>query len=610
MSLPLAQLSCQQCQRRKTKCSKSIPCSACMKAGIDCTAVQRHRLPRGKSGNKRSDVSTLKDRVGNLEAIIARMQSDKQIISVPETTRQKLDSKIQPLDTFVAPAFWSELANAVTDLKEVLESPESTIHTNGDSISEVSHEAALSGELPGSAMGSYRLLFPSQTKHTHESAEIEPESWLIDTYRERVDPIFKVLHWPTAFHAISPTNKSLDPTIKALRLAMCFVATCSILNYEMPNKQLLTERYRHYTEAALASAELLTTNRLETLQAFVIYLAGLRANRANATSWTLLPLAIRIAHAQGIPARIASPADNLLKTETYRRLWSCIRKFDLQCAFDRGTQPLLTSHDLQCIPANLNDEDLSPGLAPVDLGHERRFTEMTFSRVAHVAGVCQRKLTEIGSSGTITSKGWQSQVTVLAEYESYVKQLEKSCAASSPIEKFTIHVAHESLVAMRLLLHRPLHKRGSGYRPPEDSFNVLATATEVLERSQTKRSFADFAKWTWFAWVKWYALAVVLAELCTARGSKADHAWAVAQRSYDDYARIVADSETGLLWKPIAKLMQKVTEARSYMRTTGMKSESDPVQLQQELYQNDAEAMSWLNWDLLTEDIMNTDYDE
>lgn len=79
MSVPAAQLSCEQCSRRKTKCSKTWPCEACAKAGITCTAVQRHRLPRGKSGSKLKGHSAseqaLRERIGRLESVVVHLQS-------------------------------------------------------------------------------------------------------------------------------------------------------------------------------------------------------------------------------------------------------------------------------------------------------------------------------------------------------------------------------------------------------------------------------------------------------------------------------------------------------------------------------------------------------
>lgn len=233
--------------------------------------------------------------------------------------------------------------------------------------------------------------------------------------------------------------------------------------------------------------------------------------------------------------------------------------------------------------------------------------------------------------------------------KAYVVQLQGQCGTTpTSIQAFTMTVAQESLVAMRLLFHRPLHKRGKGQEAFDlgqiNNDELLTMATEVLERSQSKRSWAQFAQWAWFKWVKWFALAVVLAELCTARGPSADHAWTVAQRSYDDYANIVADTNSGLLWKPIARLMQRarslraaraaiprdftpavdaeLVDSRWHKNTLGSfdhtdsfdsgpptlgstpSMTSDATMSGASPVENDAnDGMSWLYWDLLIDDI-------
>lgn len=76
LPMPVTILSCKQCQQRKRKCDKGAPCDACTKAGIQCTAVERNRLPRGRSGNvgvnKRN--TGLKERVLRLESIVSHLQ--------------------------------------------------------------------------------------------------------------------------------------------------------------------------------------------------------------------------------------------------------------------------------------------------------------------------------------------------------------------------------------------------------------------------------------------------------------------------------------------------------------------------------------------------------
>lgn len=64
-SAPVARLSCEQCQRRKVKCDKLSPCTACRSTGVACNTVQRARRPRGKSA---------KPKEGEIDARVARLE--------------------------------------------------------------------------------------------------------------------------------------------------------------------------------------------------------------------------------------------------------------------------------------------------------------------------------------------------------------------------------------------------------------------------------------------------------------------------------------------------------------------------------------------------------
>lgn len=65
-------LSCERCQQRKVKCDKDSPCGACRRAGLDCTAVHRQRLPRGRNVKRTGKETDLKDRVARLEKLLRR----------------------------------------------------------------------------------------------------------------------------------------------------------------------------------------------------------------------------------------------------------------------------------------------------------------------------------------------------------------------------------------------------------------------------------------------------------------------------------------------------------------------------------------------------------
>ena len=112
----------------------------------------------------------------------------------------------------------------------------------------------------------------------------EKRNVLLYLYRQRVDCLYKILHWPTALADIarlqSEAQDRYKPTpIGALELSIYFTSLCSITNDEARNLGLgdragLIEQYRDATEKALSEAGLLQQPNVTVLQAFVIYLVG------------------------------------------------------------------------------------------------------------------------------------------------------------------------------------------------------------------------------------------------------------------------------------------------------------------------------------------------
>lgn len=69
--------------------------------------MQRHRLPRGRSGNARSRTNVnaaLRDRVARLEAAVLHLQHDDSAVTPPQEEGSA---------DFIASGFWDELMDAV-----------------------------------------------------------------------------------------------------------------------------------------------------------------------------------------------------------------------------------------------------------------------------------------------------------------------------------------------------------------------------------------------------------------------------------------------------------------------------------------------------------------
>ncbi|KAG8530256.1 uncharacterized protein KY384_004757 [Bacidia gigantensis] len=516
----------------------------------------------------------------------------------------------------IAPDFWTELLDTVSGLRDVLE-------TNNEDDT-----GSMTSTCSEAAYNQNALLFGSAVRSNDATALKRPpksnREALYGIYQTRVDAILKILHWPTALKSFSiPTTSTdgsptLSPADQSLEFAVLFAAMCSLRDDEIKDRRSLLVRYRQATELSLSQAGLMSSLNIVVLQAFVLYLVSdttlhhihhsmrpaasdtacingtnlsvqflvmlttivqvaLRSCQSTAETWTLIATAVRIANAQGLNAE-PKASDTVLDIELRRRLLWCIAIIDLQTSFDRGTKPLLSADELSSMPLNIDDIDLSantPFTSNIDPANTR-FTDMTFSLMTYHAMTCQLKLTEVDSSltkGKDLAQGrsaWAKKIYILTEFEDYMARLSQSCTdPPSLLKEFTVLCAQGISLSMQLLLRRPLQGKSQTRPPPEDRFDVMTGATEVLERSLFKQIGGRFSPWSWNQWTKWYALAVLLAELChQPQGSKADRAWPITQEAFDVYSQQVADGATGLLWKPIEKLMRKAKAARESSMVT------------------------------------------
>ena len=121
----------------------------------------------------------------------------------------------------------------------------------------------------------------------------------------------------------------------------------------------------------------------------------------------------------------------------------------------------------------------------------------------------------------------------------------------------------------------------------------MSGALKLLQQAVGRRGGTDSDQWRWYDWVPWYALAIVLAELCSGpHGASTEHAWMVAESSYLYYEKNVADGDEGLLWKPITRLLRKVKALRAsstpdFIGGTNTSVTAPEAYLDQPFYDND-----------------------
>lgn len=182
------------------------------------------------------------------------------------------------------------------------------------------------------------------------------------------------------------------------------------------------------------------------------------------------------------------------------------------------------------------------------------------------AMICQRRLCELSQKPEEGWGRWPEKLEAVAVFEEAIQN--KHCRIDDfveplqPLQRLQLISAKKITVSMHLLLRRPPYRQPYNSVPPWDEYDVLDAATEVLEQ-HLQANPQELEPWVWKNWVQWHALAVLLAELTVRpRGQSWDRSYTVACQSFSYYARLVADSESGLLWKPIARLMHRVQRLR------------------------------------------------
>ncbi|KAK5688704.1 hypothetical protein LTS10_000682 [Elasticomyces elasticus] len=393
---------------------------------------------------------------------------------------------------------------------------------------------------------------------------------LLDTYKARIDTVFKPLHWPSTRALVEKRYAgdhvyAAPASAQALESAIYFTAACSLSDNECEQlfgrfKTDVVDQYCSATERHLTAADTMQAPDVTKLQAFVLYLQGLRMHKGHALSWTFVAVAVRLASALGLGTEMHTSA---FQVEIRRRLWYCICLMDTQATLDRGSVPLVPAKALGIPPLIINDTDLSPSgvnLQPM----QRPALDMLFSSMVFDAMCCHKTLCAIESphDGWRT---WRQKVELVAAFEQSTR--EKYCmvddASASPIEIFTKYGAQSICVNMQLLLRRPPYRQEHNAVPPWDDFDCMHVATEVLERDL--RACGDpTSPWAWKEWTPWYCLAIVLAELLrTPAGPMADRSYTAACATFRRYAPTTRQADTRTVWKPIAKLLHRVNQMRS-----------------------------------------------
>ncbi|KAL1986541.1 hypothetical protein VTN96DRAFT_6119 [Rasamsonia emersonii] len=546
--------SCLECRRRKLKCDRTHPCSNCSKATRDCVF-----LAPSLDSAARLKLTELKERMGSLERSleeeVAGRRSQKASGAKEEPSSDASFATAEPLSSQSIPddeknleptlmatqdaVYEDEADDDVVDLGFQLGKMRLTDRLGGFFRPRLADELATSldgdnadknpSNAPDSSSGtSASFLNPGPTfiaprsdmlfglsNHDHALLDFLPTKAAADKlmqhYWEAVHPVARIVHrpsfekryeqfWEDVTHGIEP-----KPSIQAVVFAALFTAVVSmpqqtVLDDFGVSQQELVENFRLGTETALGKAHILRTTKIETLQAFVMYLEIPMCRDAISRAHSaMVGAAIRLAECMGLhrdPTEYNHPP---VETHVRRLIWYQLCFLDIRTAEVQGPRPFIRREDYTTqFPLNLDDAALATGKSD----DAQEWTDMTFARIRFE---CQEMIRAVYIDQIRLEKKTISVTQALGKIESFRKSMDAKYGPllngpqQTPIQRAAAVMM--SLIINRLyilLLHR-YHTNVMVKIPDRLRQVILSTGTQHLEDAIELETSPDLQRWNWYS---------------------------------------------------------------------------------------------------------------
>ena len=285
-------------------------------------------------------------------------------------------------------------------------------------------------------------------------------------YWYSVHPITRVVHRPSFERRYAlfwnEISAGMEPvgSLQAIIFAMMFSGIVSmseeaVMRYFGVTKRAMEENFLAGTEIALTRANLMRTTKVETLQAFVMYMIPLSRDYVSRAQSAICGLAIRLAECMGLHRDGTIYGLSPIETHVRRLVWYQLCFLDIRTSEVQGPRPGIRKEDFDTkLPLNVNDIELESSDRPPESA--RRWTEMTFSLMRME---CTEMYRLIWIERARLEKKQTSLTAVLGKVEAFRKALENKYFSvidnSVPLQEYARQVMFILTNRMHIMiLHR------------------------------------------------------------------------------------------------------------------------------------------------------------
>ncbi|KAH7035707.1 fungal-specific transcription factor domain-containing protein [Microdochium trichocladiopsis] len=474
--------SCLLCQQRKVRCDQAKPCSNCVKAGVECRVIPPQPPRRRK---KRVPERDLVERLRRYEALLTQagvefdgLGPDVKIVD-PGTVEDgdELDAdfiRVRARDSPAGPE--SEVISSPGETPHIPKTfkwfpfqKEYRTHTDsressdeddgGSSINNAyDHMFQQRDDFPF-AIGAAHVNLTDQ----HPSAIQIFQLWQV--YLNNVNPLLKLTHTPTLQVRIIEAGANLNKvsqSLEALMFSIYLMAISTMQDDEVyatfnEPKRALLGKYCRATQQALLNAEFMRQPDLTILQAFLLYLYGVRPLTDPRQIFCLSGIAVRLGHRLGLHRDGAAFNLSPFEVEERRRLWWNLAGFDRRIGEMTGSTITAISSGGDCkLPLNINDADLHLYARDSPTPHTAA-TEMIFSlsrlEFHKAPGNDKMKATlSEANPQAVTNLADHRLSTYLERFSSHMEDTYlKMCDPKIPLHYMTILMTRQHICKLKIM---------------------------------------------------------------------------------------------------------------------------------------------------------------
>jgi hypothetical protein len=402
----------------------------------------------------------------------------------------------------------------------------------------------------------------STTRPRHPPPECIHQLWQV--FVENVEPLTKVVHVPTLRPAIDKAASNITAVPRAFEALMFAIYGAAIVSlkddeckkrFSEPRKVLLS-RYISATKAALLRAKFMESVSLVVLQALVIHLLTVRDIYKPRAVWSLTGVAIRISQGMGLERDGESLGLPPFETEIRRRVWWLLKTHDFRTAELCGLakfRDLDTGADSPKWPANVNDDQLYPGMPPL-VAESNRLTDMVFACVRYeIARFTAGRVAVFRRQGKTFSQ-WDLRASgkdngemgeALRELEELLEtKYLRYCDPSQPLHLMTMLMSRCALNVVRFQSHHPRRWTSIEQTPLSERQLVWEISIKLLEQHNMGQSNPQLKQFAWHSayFQQWHAFIHVLDTLrATPLIANADKGWQLIQNIYESTPDMIFD---------------------------------------------------------------------